>query len=247
MSEYQKILEGSETLLDSVSPSWLGGLFEVGGSLGFVMGFSGRKGKYYEKAYPIVTIGENRQDKLNKLLGILGGNFHSREQGNNSIVWYLQGIRAVWLAQHMEQYALSHQEMITAFSNWENAETMEEKANIARLVRVQKETVVLTFNNYLPLVRKPEFLAGVLDNRGTIPAFTGDYPRLQVKSTNRPLLEALQFVYGGSCEQYLDQGEVRVIKGVECVLKKDSFRWVKYFDQNWLNDMCGQLKLLQVE
>ncbi|MBU1322698.1 hypothetical protein KKE48_04615 [Patescibacteria group bacterium] len=247
MSERQKVLEASEVLISSVSPPWLGGLFEVGGFLGFVMRFSRRKGTYYEKAYPIMTIGENHLDKLNKLHRLLGGNFHSREQGNNSIVWYLQGIQAVWLAQHMEQYAPSRQETVLAFSNWENAESMEERVEIARLAREQEEAEVLTFKDYLPLVKNPGFFAGVLDSRGTIPAFTGDYPRLQVKSTNRPLLEALQFVYGGSCEQYLDKGEVRVIKGVECVLKKDSFRWVKYFDQNWLNDMRGQLKLLQVE
>lgn len=70
--------------------------------------------------------------------------YHKRGEANN--IWTLSksGL-AVCLAEHMKQYAPSRQETILAFLNWENADTAEERMEIAQVAKKEERLFLSVF------------------------------------------------------------------------------------------------------
>lgn len=254
-------LEAGEAIITSISPEWLGGFFEIGGWIGFeVSKTTSKQKRTYEYAYPRASLVDNHKPKLETLANLLGGVVNiNRDHNRNEqhIVWTLSNSGlAVCLAEHMRKYSPSHQETILAFQNWRNTTDREERVEIANLFR-ETEKPVLIAQDYLPLVESSIFLAGVLDNRGFVDyaehmhgdkSFGNITPQIVLKSTNRPLLEALHEVWGGSLGQTLRKGDILTIHDRVQVIMNDSFIWRAGIQpkSKIVTQLDGRLKLLNL-
>lgn len=223
--------------IQPISYEWLAGMFEVGGAMYFTVSYSTQKGVQYPHAYPVMQIGERDIDKLTKFKSLVGGNFKKGNSNSSPMYWYLQGVKAVPLAEGMAPFAPSRQEIILAYLLWEDAESMDEKIEIAQNSRQEKSPLNLQVSDYTSLVKNPDFVAGVIDMRGsfyTNEAFNNtatedvygwSFPRLSISTTNRLLLEAMQQEYGGSIEEVILKGTKQKRGRIEFTAAQDSLRW----------------------
>lgn len=214
-------------------PGWLGGIFETGGWMRLYITHQTKKGRKYTYAYPEIGLIDNSLDRLRNLKLCAGGNIsHFSER---SFRWYTVSEQAVWLAQLMVPYAPSREEIIIAFRNWEQASSIDERLEIAMALR-KSPLPELTSEDYVNLVRNPEFLAVVIDNRGCIymakalekstDTHSWIYPKMSLYSTNRPLIEALQQTYGGYIEARISKGsQVKGFEGKDFTACRDSLAW----------------------
>src|SRR5258708_18534643 len=89
-------------------------------------------------------------------------------------------------------------------------------------------------SDYLPLIQNPAFLAGVIDNRGTIMRGKGKnsvYPVIKVYSRNKPLLLALENKYKGMFWIDSEKG-TEIAAGVKTfTTQADSYAWKVDFEQ----------------
>lgn len=258
-SKQKKKLEQGEKLISSVPPEWLAGFFEIGGWLGFGISTTTNKQlRSYEYAYPRAAVVDNHIPKLKKLALLLGGvvgSVHDEKRNETNNVWTLsQSELVVYLAERMRQYSPSHQETIFAFENWINTDDREERIKIAQELR-EVEKPDLSIGDYLPLVTNAKFLAGVLDNRGIILSQEHMYglygyitPGLKINSTNGPLLEALQLIYGGYKGNTLEKGKTMISHGKEYIVKNNSFEWTVGIQpkSDIVMKLGNQLKLLKI-
>ncbi len=183
--------------------AFLGGIFATGGRISFTIENQtktvGGVERTYKYAYPFISFGDENLIKIAKLKEIFGG--RTKPNGKNPVTWYLKSEDAVDLAMVIRDFCPNRGEIITAFENWENADT-EEKLRLARDFREKEEA---NFESYRELVRNPQFLAGVLTARGGLSnALRRGAPRgtvLFFSSTNEQLVKALKKEYGAGIMQ----------------------------------------------
>lgn len=212
---------------------WLGGLFEVGGAIFFKKHVANRGIHQYIYYYPTIELSDNDENRVRRFQQIVGGAiYHTRK---NSYRCSVKGTNAVYLAQLMARFSPSRSEIITAFENWENADT-DERIAIAQEVSESDTETNLTRNDYTWLVRSAPFVAGVIDSRAVFsvnetfrPGGDKSYgwiiPRMTITTLNVPLIEALQERFGGSTEMVTHRGETHIIYGETFIVKNESIRW----------------------
>lgn len=198
----------------SHDPQWLGGVFEVGGTVSFEIEERLQRGKTYTR--PTLGLNDKMRGLGMTLRGIHGGNWDEK-----SGKWIIKSKKAAELILSMEKFAPSRRDTIAAVELWSAAADLHEKEEIVRLYR-EMPGVDVDADAYENLVRSPRFLAGVIDNRGTLYQSRND---LRVSSANKTLLDALEARYGGTVSKEDVSGEVKMIYGQEYVLKKDGYIW----------------------
>lgn len=206
--------------VSSASVRWLAGALEVGGTVAF--------GIHREKsgrvsAYPHISLQQHDEELIALLKKEYGG---SRIKGDGAASgWRLGGYKAADMISDMEPYAVSRSEMVLAVKNWLDSETAQ-RIQIAEEMKGYERYADGSIDQYISLVRDPDFVAGILDNRGRIyPFFLGayTYPRIEVGSKNENLLEALRRVYGGNLRCVLNAGTRGNINGKEFETKRNSY------------------------
>lgn len=214
--------------------AWLGGLFEAGGSIILVNEAKLQSGHFYNYSAPQIAIEDDNEIRMVRLQRILGGKVTRRNEERYR--WIQTGQRAINIGLAMEGFAPSRQEILAAFNNWEQAESVEEKVAIAQSCKGKSHNPV-TVDDYMGLVKIPAFAAGVIDARGDMtflellpkndpaPSFGWVYPMLQVSTRNTPLLTALKHEYGGYFTQRGVKGKEIIINKILYALKKDLFTW----------------------
>lgn len=126
----------------------------------------------------------------------------------------------------MQEFTPSWQEKIKAFQEWRESSTSR-RVEIAERSNSEDGRGIVKVDDFLPLVKIPEFLAGVFDNRACISVNGSGNNRLKITSTNTSLIEALMIVYGGDLDFGMTKGDVieRTGRG-PYVIKEDSFIWI---------------------
>lgn len=207
----------------NVDPIWFAGMAECAMNFGFNIGMtkSGSQELYYAK--PVIQMTDNHLDRISALKSVVGGNYYHYRGG--SYLWVFRGYKAANLAVSLKDFAPSRIEVITAFENWLNTDDREERLEIAGDFKASDNPYV-DMDMYLPLVRLPQFTAGIVDARGEIytveqppvgvenPTYWWVSQRLLVHSWNEALLEALASIYGGSVQTRVSRGR-RSIWGSE--------------------------------
>jgi hypothetical protein len=211
------------------SAAWLGGYFEAGGTLSFtVVSRKTRHGRSND-GYPFLTVSENDESIIKWFKERFGGKTH---QAGQSAAWEVTKTKAYIIASSFADFAPSRKEAMAALSNWINSEG-EERVQIARAMKGYDRLADAKKQEYLPLVRKSDFLAGVIDSRGTLlpirsneGAGKASYDYLRVNTVNRPLLDALKEEYGGHIVTALHAGSNWVNpKGLTGISHRDTYYW----------------------
>lgn len=208
---------------------WMGGAFEIGGGLSFVMqrDSRGNPNNVYIRLLMILTDTDRAWiEKLQKLFGGAIG-----RANENSFQWRLFGIRARALTELMEPYAPSRRDIIVAARLSDELDTegrlelVEEMRGLDRISRV-------TEGDYKQLVQDNLFLTGIIETRRRLATRVDnvkgkDYTNrlLFIHSINRPLLDALKGEYGGAIKDGLQEGDLIKINGKEAKIKHSSFEW----------------------
>lgn len=173
------------------SSVWLGAVFEVGGGMGFMI-----SRKRY--AYPYIQYHDTDRARVQHIFSSLGGEPHLLHPKLNSWKFRISNEKVPSIVEEIKPFASSRQKMIAAFEQWESV-SVRERMEIAQQHRA-RDRVNVAVEEYVRLLTNPNFLAGVIDARGIwSPSKTRDksHPRLLVVTRNKPLLNALQSLYGG--------------------------------------------------
>jgi len=193
LAERLQVIEPKEKVA-GVSPQWLAGVFEIAGGMGFSTYES--KGNYY--AYPYVHFTDKDQVLINLFRRTFGGRVIYKDTSSE---WRIEGESALAVAETLGKFAPSRREMVSLFFKWEEA-TVEERVEVAREITASYRTGV-DDSDYYHLVVDPEFVAGVVDARGSFYAKPEGGPRINsrqfiIASRNIDLMEALRSLYGGN-------------------------------------------------
>lgn len=205
----------------TISSRWFAGAYEAGGVIAFSIQ---RRKNGHVSAYPYMAFREPNEPFITLLQDEYGG---AKMHVGNSWEWRLSGYKAAEIVVDMEPYTVSRREMILAMRNWLESDTAE-RVQIAQEMKGHNRYQDGSVEDYGRLVADPIFVAGVLDNRGTIYPSTDKeyaYPRVEVRSKNRNLLDALKGLYGGLIDTVVETGTVRVVAGRNVETKRDSFAW----------------------
>lgn len=214
--------------------SWLGGVFESGGSIYFDVHNLTREEKKYHYAYPTLRIGNNDQRKGEMLKDFFGGSV-TKTKDKNSWHWGIKGTKASKLLFAMEEYSPSRRRIIEAVDEWTNTSSPQERVEIAKQFTEGHDINPVTVEDYKRLVDDPKFVAGVIDNRGAVyhreAGFSADksyghvYPELRVQTQNRALLKALIERFGGTIIQIAQAGSTRKSYGQDKIVQSDILYW----------------------
>ncbi len=206
---------------ENVMSRWLAGALEVGGTMAFAIQ---RSKKGYVRAYPFISFSDSNQQFIQYLkITLRGGSIPpSRPWG-----WRLSGYKAAHLISSMEPHAVSRHEMVLAVQNWLNSETAE-RVQTAEEMKGYDRSKDTSVESYSKLVQDPAFVAGAIDNRGSIyPVHDKHYVVLCVSiySKNHSLLLALKEFFGGSLRISSHEGEEKKIRDRDIKTKKNSYMW----------------------
>lgn len=198
LRKQQQAGEIADSQLEQYAP-WLGGFFEIGGSMGISRGVkkslsSSGEILLYPQMTPFIKFIEKDKARVATFKNLFGGSIYPY---HNSWLLLIRNERAVLLTSIMSPYAPSRLPFTRAILGWDH-HSLEEKEQIAKNTKGYHKNVHLTEDDYNDLVRNPKFLAGLIDNRG-IPN-DHDYPNLSVPSRNRPLLDSLYGIFRGHIE-----------------------------------------------
>lgn len=201
---------------------WLGGLFEAGGSIYFVV--ENKKGRARPYVYPGTAYGDTDENKIDRMIKMFGGYKQIRGRSYN---WETKTNRAVPLITAIGPFAPSKRHIIEAAQRWSEASGTERVALADQLKSAREDNI--TADDYRDLVELPEFVAGVLDSRA---AYYSDRNRpghpsqLRVSTRNRALLEALKTKYGGNIITVVPAGSsISMPGGKTSVIQKDVIYW----------------------
>jgi len=186
----------TDSQLEEYGP-YLGGFFEIAGTLGFSIGvkeilLKTGDSSFHTQVIPFLKFTDNHRNKVETFRHFFGGSVYPFRSNEWQLI--IRNDRAIRLALIMSPYAPSRSPFTTAIASW-NHRSLEEKEEIARSIKGYHKRVHLTENDYYDLVRNPKFSAGLIDNRG-IPN-DHYYPTLRIPSPNKPLLDALHNTFGG--------------------------------------------------
>lgn len=176
---------------------WLAGFFDVGGTLSF------------GGTHPQAQLGDNSEERLKKFKKIIGGSMSPpspSKENSEAWHWSLHGGKVLVVADAIRPYALSRDEFLDLASIWENLSTEEKIAWADDFVQEDRDMKrqVKDVQRYTSLIEDPEFLAGVLDNRGYFFLLTRSAQKrtieraITVHSLNKALIESLKSRYGGT-------------------------------------------------
>lgn len=233
MGEKLKPTPDFEKLPQFKHPLWLSGFLEIGSGMFFERRMVKKRGRVTPYVFPVISVGDHEQERLEGMKKIIGGRIkHSHRSRNIQLL--AQGDQASWLAYAVRPYALSRRTIIDAFLAWSSADMTEDRVVIAEQFRGRRIISAADAYDYNNLVTIPEFVGGVIDARGSVNHKEAVNSNSQVSwihdvvnfvSINRPLLEALQFQFGGRVTNVHEAGDRVVIRGESIVLKNDSVRW----------------------
>lgn len=244
--------------------AWLGGFFEIAGMVSLQQGTTKRMTltgiREHTYVYPVITYADDNPRNIKALQENFGGEGRLRNRSKKSWEYKAQKRLAFQLGEAMYTYAPSRQEILLAFQNIQTTESLEEKLQIRQETR-QRQRQKVTSEAYFPFVQNPEFIAGVLDARGMLghnenygsnaedPDASYVYPKINICSTNRPLLEAIKRTYGGHDTTLFYAGDQTEIDGEQTIITKDSVRWeVNLKDtQNLVGEVSPYLLLKREE
>lgn len=185
---------------------WLGGVFEIGGSVFFhILRKSYGAGIY---CYPSLHYRDDKEARVSTITSSfrelldpsvkLG---YTKVKGKDHWRFQTTGSHVPPLVRSFAEYMPSRAIMVNAFQEWEQVD-MARRAEIGQSMSGRTRSDV-TVEQYRALLQNPNFLAGVIDCRGgwlPHPSEERDYisPLWIITSTNKSLLDALQIEFGGN-------------------------------------------------
>lgn len=200
-------------LLVANYPEWLAGIMEVACYMGFHIRTQHKKTTDYTYASPVINMGDNDLQRLQRLVLQAGGNIVSR-WFQASHTWCVVGQDAVALAELVQRYVPSRWQLVEAFKLWEASGSTAERIEIATRFNNDKaqgrSRAEVNVSQYSELVRNPLFLAGMVDARGGIHFVKPHWPQIEIGSTNESLLQSLQISYGGRFDRNRQTGQTRL-------------------------------------
>lgn len=130
----------------SFDPVWFGGVVEAACSAILTVGEDERKGRTYIKVTPVIVMKDNNWERVTRL-ALHAGGIASRINfvGSSPYQWTSRGYYAVELARLVKPYSPSREETFVAFENWAEAESQEEREEIARGLQETKGGRVVSF------------------------------------------------------------------------------------------------------
>lgn len=204
--------------------SWIGGFFEIGGLINIYTETKHDKGGIRRYAVPMMMVTDNNPTKLSKLKELLGGSIRAKSGRDQSWNWILRYNNVLPVAQVIKPFTPSTVEIITAMELCENA-SIDERVAIATELKGSDRFGSVSNENYKDLVENPQFIAGVIDNRGYLRYSNVSSELLRqvhIYSRNGVLLKAIQEKFGGVVRTD-SKGNQELIRGKEHTLKRDSF------------------------
>lgn len=210
--------------------AWFGGAFEIGGSPHFFIQRQNGKDRY---SYPRIALHDSEFSSVRRLkdqfTGVVG------KDNKDSWRWSVAGGVAVLIVQSMERFAPSRSEYIHAVSNWADANSLDERVEIAKDMRGHHRLLNFDPVAYEELVTNLQFVAGVIDNSARpyfpptpketkIPDYQGRI-YINIYDSNKPLLCALSNEYGGDVFLFKDAGSEFNFRGRASVLQNDTYQW----------------------
>lgn len=207
------------------SPKWFAGALEAGGGLYLTIRKTRKRHNVYTYSCPEVAFHEPKEEFVDALQAEYGG---YKMRHGNSWSWRKAGYEVAELMAEAGPYVVSRTEMVTALENWLQADTSE-RVQIAEQMKGYDRFGDGSVEDYAELVRHPEFVAGVIDNRGSITNVNnqenGEPSLLAITTQNKPLLEAIkrQFNLGRQVRVVSEAGRITKFAGQEVTIKKTSW------------------------
>ncbi len=203
---------------------WLAGALEASGNVSFRIRTVKAKGHEYLYCYPLIELCDRRWEYLSRIRHSFDGSiFRSSTSKTNE--WRLCGYKAAEVLISMRPYLRMRAEMAYAAENWLSAGELEERILIAEEVNRSDPYAGVVSESYIFLLEQPEFMAGVLDNKGIIVRRVrvgrADATRVLLGGRNDRLLGAIYNKYGGSW-YVIPNDEPVTIYGRSFVPKNDS-------------------------
>lgn len=200
---------------------WLAGVIEAGATVAIgIQRKTSPSGHEDIRAYPFISISDNANPQFrHELKSKLGGSVTGSE-------WRLSGYKAAEIIAETEPYVHSRLEQVMAVRNWLEADTTEAKVKIAEDIKGHDRYNDTSSEDYVDLINRPAFVAGVIDNRGSIyPHIDKNYvyPRIEITSKNKALLDALAKKFKGEVIITKEKGTETDIEGRQFTTKTDSF------------------------
>lgn len=206
---------------------WLGGIFEIGGTISLTTHKNNGKDKPSTFVQTQISLNDDNLDGLEKLKAIVGGNVYAATQ--DSWQWRIQGKKAYPIIQAIKPYVPSRQETIAGIELLQEAD-MSQRGEIAAELRGLNRFSLVVPDDYADLCEDPVFLAGLLDSRGTIKQRLKGRSletELRVQSQNTALLEACQELLGGTLA-IIEAGQIRMTRGQEYTVNRPDGVWKIY-------------------
>lgn len=176
--------------------AWLAGLCESGGSIYLhIQERADRDG--YSNAYPYIAI----QSRKTAVKEHLYARYQGADLKNEPGTWKLGGYKAAELIVAMKPWLSTRSEHLAAIENWLNTTDASERIEIAQDLKGYDRLETATIEEYILLLRNPAFVAGVIDNRGSIyrkKDSNWSHPAVSISTTNKELVAALHSIFGGS-------------------------------------------------
>ena len=198
---------GAKEISSSTLVPWLSGLFETGGTISATISADSNSRL---RVIPAIYI-QTSEEKARILGELLGGYHVPREEGSRR--WMIANSVAINLAKQMEPFSPSRKKAIELFRNLENANTVNQKAQLVRTFRENgRRRIDVPEEQYRYHLENDIFTAGIFDGIGTIDNAPYAPLRVQFESTNKPLVDALKSKYGGSITLRVEPGTVVSLK-----------------------------------
>lgn len=178
----------------NVTSAWFAGAIEIGAIIGIESSqYTDKRGFFRTKTQPYIEIHSTSAQMLDRLHSVYGGMRKPR-------FWNKGGQVAADIVASTENFTVARQEHVLAMKNWLDAESIEEKVDIAADLKETEWQKKGDTAKYKSLLENPAFTAGVLDSRGYValrPSKNFHTLYIQVTSKNKALLDALESSFGG--------------------------------------------------
>ena len=172
--------------------------------------------------YPRFEFANNNRSSQEQLAGLLDGSIF-KVKGQKSWRLFISKSGLVqYLGNAIAPFAPSRGEIVNAVNNWQEAESMDERAEIVQSYHQDRTRrfTDLGVKEYEPLVRMPEFVAGVFDGCASSVVIRERYPEYLFYTDHR-LLTALQDKFGGSLNITNKAGTQKTIRDIAFISKHD--------------------------
>jgi hypothetical protein len=208
---------------------WLAGIFEAGGSMGISAHSLKRYGKISRFSGLFSEIKNSDWKEISEFHHVVGGR-EPKPKDDITWRWRTGATGSLQIGAAIYPFAPSRREIIKAFDEWALV-TTPDKLEIAKRMKGNNRFKNVSATDYLDLVEDPEFLAGVIDMRGSPHTYLNSaegsltlFPRITV-CAKRPLLEALKEVYGGYIIVRSPNDSPRNIKEASFIAQGERLAW----------------------